>query len=154
VKAAVVRALQESFPYVRLFRAQDGRGFHFLASEQPIVLVTPHELAERMPARAAQDLVEWGPEPAPDGQFAIILSRELALDQITSGYPAVPRSRIIVRKTNTTCCAEICPSDGCPVWPYPLSPCTDRAKLYNRCSRFFCCHVHSYATGRTARHPA
>ncbi len=90
VKAAVVRALQESFPYVRLFRAQDGRGFHFLASEQPIVLLTPHELAERMPARAAQDLVEWGPEPAPDGQFAIILSQELALDQMTSGYPAVP----------------------------------------------------------------
>ena len=37
VKAAVARALQESFPYVRLFRALDGKGFHFLASEQPIV---------------------------------------------------------------------------------------------------------------------
>ena len=36
VKAAVARALQESFPYVRLFRALDGQGFHFLASEQPI----------------------------------------------------------------------------------------------------------------------
>jgi hypothetical protein len=43
-----------------------------------------------MPARAAQDLVEWGPEPAPDGQFAIILSQELALDQMTSSAPAVP----------------------------------------------------------------
>jgi spermidine synthase len=90
VKAAVARALQESFPYLRLFGALDGRGFHFLASEQPIVLRTPHELAERMPARAAQDLVEWGPEPAPDGQFAIILSQELALDQMTAGAPAVP----------------------------------------------------------------
>jgi len=90
VKAAVVGALQESFPYVRLFRALDGKGFHFLASEQPIVPRTPHELADRMPAKAAQDLVEWGPESAPDGQFAIILSQELALDQMTSGARAVP----------------------------------------------------------------
>jgi spermidine synthase len=90
VKAAIARALQESFPYVRLFRALDGRGFHFLASGQPIVLRTPHELAEHMPAKAAQDLVEWGPEAAPERQFAIILSRELALDQMTSGAPYVP----------------------------------------------------------------
>jgi spermidine synthase len=90
VKAAVVGALQESFPYVRLFRALDGKGFHFLASEQPIVPRTPHELADRMPAKAAQDLVEWGPESAADGQFAIILSQELALDQMTSGARAVP----------------------------------------------------------------
>ena len=90
VKAAVTRALQESFPYVRLFRALDGKGFHFLASEQPIVVRTPRELAERLPAKAARDLVEWGPEAAPEGQFAIILSRELALDQMTSGAPGVP----------------------------------------------------------------
>jgi len=90
VKAAVARALQESFPYVRLFGALDGKGFHFLASHQPIVLRTPRELAERLPARAAQDLVEWGPEAEPEGQFAIILSRELAFDQMTSGAPAAP----------------------------------------------------------------
>ncbi len=90
VKAAVARALQESFPYVRLFRALDGQGFHFLASEQPILLRTPLELAQRLPARAAQDLVEWGPEAAPQAQFAIILNRELALDQLTSGAPGVP----------------------------------------------------------------
>jgi spermidine synthase len=90
VKAAVTRALQESFPYVRLFRALDGKGFHFLASEQPIVLRTPRELAERLPARAAQDLVEWGPQASPEGQFAIILSQELTLDQVTSGAPHVP----------------------------------------------------------------
>jgi spermidine synthase len=90
VRTAVARALQESFPYVRLFRALDGKGFHFLASNQPIVRLTPRELAERTPARAAQDLVEWGPEAAPERQFAIILSRELALDSMTSGAPDVP----------------------------------------------------------------
>ena len=67
VKAAVARALEESFPYVRVFHSLDNRGFHFLASNQPIVLRTAHELAERMPAKAAQDLVEWGPEPTANG---------------------------------------------------------------------------------------
>jgi spermidine synthase len=90
VKAAVTRALQESFPYVRLFRALDGKGFHFLASEQPIVPRTPLDLAQRMPAKAAHDLVEWGPEAATEAQFAIILNRETVLDQMISGAPGVP----------------------------------------------------------------
>jgi spermidine synthase len=90
VKTAVARALQESFPYVRLFHSLDGRGIHFLASNQAIVLRTPHELAERMPAKAAQDLVEWGPEPTAERQLAIILSRELSLDQMTSRAPDAP----------------------------------------------------------------
>jgi spermidine synthase len=93
VKAAVTRALLESFPYVRLFRALDGKGFHFLASEQPIALRTPRELAQRLPAKAAQDLVEWGPEAAPEAQFAIVLNREMALDKMTCGAPGVPALR-------------------------------------------------------------
>ena len=90
VKAAVARALKESFPYVRLFQSFDRRGFHFLASNQPIALRTPRELAERLPAKAAQDFVEWGPEATPEGQFGIILSRELSLDHMASGAPDVP----------------------------------------------------------------
>ena len=91
VKAAVARALQESFPYVRLFRALDGKGLSFPGERATDSFArTPLELAERLPARAAQDLVEWGPETAPQAQFAIILNRELALDQLTSGAPDVP----------------------------------------------------------------
>jgi spermidine synthase len=90
VKAAVARALTESFPYVRLFRALDGKGIHFLASNQPIESQTADELAKRMPIKAAQDLLEWGPEAAPEAQFAIVLNQELALDEMTSGAPAVP----------------------------------------------------------------
>ena len=76
-----------TFPYVRVFHALDGEGFHFLASESGFLLRTPRELAQRLPARAAQDLVEWGPKTEPQAQFAIILNRELALDQMTSGLP-------------------------------------------------------------------
>ena len=65
-------------------------GFISWRATQPIVVRTPRELAERMPAKAAQDLVEWGPESAPEAQFAIILNREMALDQMISGAPEVP----------------------------------------------------------------
>ena len=89
-QAAVARALKESFPYVRVFHSFDDRGFHFLASNQRIVQGTAQELAERMPARAAQDFVEWGPELTAERQFAVILSRELSLDQMIAGAPHVP----------------------------------------------------------------
>ena len=90
IQAAVARALNESFPYVRVFHSFDGRGFHFLASNQRIAQGTAQELAERMPARAAQDFVEWGPELTAERQFAVILSRELSLDQMIAGAPHVP----------------------------------------------------------------
>jgi hypothetical protein len=90
LQSAVARALKESFPYVRVFHSLDNRGFHFLASNRPIVRRTSHDLAERMPPRAMADFVEWGPEPLAEGQFGIILNRELSLDQMISGAPNVP----------------------------------------------------------------
>ena len=90
VQAAVARALKESFPYVRAFHSLDDKGLHFLASNQPIVSRTARELAERMSAKAAQDLIEWGPESSAEQQFSIVLSRELPLDQLIARAPGVP----------------------------------------------------------------
>jgi spermidine synthase len=90
VQASVARALQESFPYVRAFHSLDDKGLHFLASNQPIVPRTARELAERMPAKAAQDLIEWGPEATAEHQFSILLGRELPLDQLIARAPSVP----------------------------------------------------------------
>jgi hypothetical protein len=90
VQAAVARALKESFPYVRAFHSLDDKGLHFLASNQPIVSRTARELAERMSAKAAQDLIEWGPETTAEQQFSIVLSRELPLDQLIARAPGVP----------------------------------------------------------------
>ncbi|SPF37899.1 putative Spermidine synthase [Candidatus Sulfotelmatobacter kueseliae] len=90
LQAAVARAVQESFPYVRVFHSLDNEGFHILASEHPIVQRTAQELAERMPPGAAQDLIEWGPAPSAAQQFAIILGRELPLEFMTSGAPRTP----------------------------------------------------------------
>jgi spermidine synthase len=87
IQTSVVRALQQSFPYLRVFHSLDDHGFHFLASNQPIAQRSAQELADRMPARAAQDLIEWGPESSAAQQFSIILGRELRPDQITSKAP-------------------------------------------------------------------
>lgn len=89
VKSAVAGALRRSFPFVRVFHSLDGKGLHFLASDRPIASRTARELAERMPGKAAQDLVEWGPEPTPEGEFAVVLNQELPLAQLISGAPEV-----------------------------------------------------------------
>jgi len=90
VQCAVARALQQSFPYVRVFHSFDNRGFHLLASSQPIVRRTAPELARQLPEKAAQDFLEWGPESRVEGQFAVVLGRELAIDSMISGAPDTP----------------------------------------------------------------
>jgi hypothetical protein len=90
VLASVARALQQSFPYVRVFHSLDNRGFHFLASDQPIIQRSAQELADRMPERAVQNLLEWGPASSAAGQFSIILDRELSMDQLMAEAPLAP----------------------------------------------------------------
>ncbi len=90
VQAAVARALQQSFSYVRVFHSFDNRGFHFLASNQPLQLRTAAALAERLPQSATKDFVEWGPEASAEGQFAQILGRELSLESMISRAPNAP----------------------------------------------------------------
>jgi predicted membrane-bound spermidine synthase len=85
VQAAVARAIQESFPYVRVFHSLNGWGYHFLASDQPIPKRTPQELAQRLPEAAAKDLVEWGPEHDAAHQFADVLKTELPIVQVVAG---------------------------------------------------------------------
>jgi hypothetical protein len=86
----VARALKESFPYVRVFHSVQEWGYHFLASDQPLPDRTAAELAARLPAGAARDFVEWGPEATPELQFADILQREFPLDQMIAEAPQAP----------------------------------------------------------------
>jgi hypothetical protein len=90
VQASVAKALRESFPYVRVFPSIEQWGWHFLASESPIPRRTAEELAARMPAGAAADLIEWGPETTPIAQFQAVLDREIPLDQLIREDPGVP----------------------------------------------------------------
>ena len=93
VRASVARALKESFPYVRVFHSVEGWGYHFLASESPLPNPTAAELAQRLPAKAATDLLEWGPETTPEGQFADVLKREVSLDDLIQQAPAASALR-------------------------------------------------------------
>jgi spermidine synthase len=87
---AFSKALQESFPYIRVIPSLNGFGLHFLASMDPIPLPSPAELAARMPARAAADFVEWGPHRTPEEMFAEVLRYVQTIDRVASIIPATP----------------------------------------------------------------
>jgi spermidine synthase len=89
-KAAVARALKQSFPHVRVFRSLELWGVHFLASVQPIPSKSAAELAGRLPARAVRDLLEWGPEARAEQQFDRVLRNEISLDEFIAMAPDTP----------------------------------------------------------------
>ncbi len=89
--SAIVKALVQSFPYVRAYRSFDGRaGIHFLASMEPIEVPSSEVLASRMPPRAVSDFVEWGPVSDPKAQFDLVLSQELSLQKLVQENPGIP----------------------------------------------------------------
>jgi len=90
VTSSVARALVESFPYVRAFNSLEGWGVHFLASMTPIPRLSATELAGKLPAPAARDLIEWGPGSTPQEQFEIVLSHELSVASLADEDPNVP----------------------------------------------------------------
>jgi spermidine synthase len=91
--AAVARSLLESFPYVRAFISVQGWGMHYLASRQPIPDRSAAELAKRMPASAAADLVEWGPFPTAEQQFAAVLGKEVPIRRLVTAVIDAPALR-------------------------------------------------------------
>jgi len=92
-KVAVAKALMETFPYVRAFQSFDGRGIHFLASNEPLETTSGSTLAARMPAAAAADFVEWGPKKTTAEQFDDVLANEIPLDKLVAESPETPAIR-------------------------------------------------------------
>jgi len=92
-QAAMGRSLKESFHYVRAFGSVPKYGYHLIASDYPIPNRSAAELAHRLPATAAADLVEWGPYADAEQQFAEVLKQEVALDGIIAKAPSVPALR-------------------------------------------------------------
>jgi spermidine synthase len=87
---AVARALNDSFPYVRVFAYSREWGFHFLASEQPLRSWTAQELTQRLPAAAATDMMEWGPGTDPQAVFARLLHNEIPIKALITLSPHTP----------------------------------------------------------------
>jgi spermidine synthase len=90
VRSSVAKALQQSFSDFRVFSSITDYGFHFLASLSPIPATSASTLASRMPVSAVRDMVEWGPEPTPERQFATALSKEITLDGMIQADPGAP----------------------------------------------------------------
>jgi spermidine synthase len=87
---AVVRALKESFPHVRVFISIENWGFHYLASDRPILVRTASEMAQLLPPPAQKDAQEWGPYSGAEKYFQKILDNEISIESIIGSNSKVP----------------------------------------------------------------
>jgi len=94
VRAAVARAILESFQYVRCFHSSNfialkEGGVYFLASGRPIQKRTAAELVARMPQSAVADLMEWSHQPAAAAELDAVVQNEFAPLELTADAPDV-----------------------------------------------------------------
>ena len=90
VRSSVAQSVHKSFSYVRVFHSINGGGFHFIASDWRIAERTKQDLAQRLPAAAANDFMEWGPASTAEGQFEILLKNEIPVDELIASSPNAP----------------------------------------------------------------
>lgn len=86
---AVCRAVQTSFPHVRVFESAEGWGFHFLCSMGPIEKPTVGEFIDRMPLHAREDMLEWFPNGNLESLVTVILQKEVPLENFLHPDPAI-----------------------------------------------------------------
>jgi spermidine synthase len=89
VEQAILRSLQNAFPYVRCFHSVSGGGLHMLGSMEPIDRWTPEQISTSMPIAAAGDLLEWSPSPDLRAYLTQVLTKEVQPDQILNPDPAI-----------------------------------------------------------------
>jgi spermidine synthase len=88
--ASVARAFRNAFPYVRTFESIEGWGIHFLGRMEPFPQWDGTELAKRIPARAAADLVEWNADTTPPEMMDDVLSGEKPITDLIGADPSQP----------------------------------------------------------------
>ncbi len=93
VIASVAKALRDSFVYVRVYGSIEHWGTHFIASDREIPEPTADELVARMPAKAVNDLMEWGPAATPEIQFDTVLRSKVSIDDLIAKAPQAPPMR-------------------------------------------------------------
>lgn len=94
IQSAAAKAIAESFPHVRVFAPgivqNQFLGFFFVARQEPIASHRPAALAERLPAAAAADLIEWVPGEAPVDHFNVVLAQEVPIASLIALAPTAP----------------------------------------------------------------
>jgi predicted membrane-bound spermidine synthase len=85
----LIRSLHESFPYVRCFSSVERSGVHLLASMNPIEIPSLDQLAERMPANAKNDLLEWSSSKDLPTYLGIVMSQEIPIENVLNPDPKI-----------------------------------------------------------------
>jgi predicted membrane-bound spermidine synthase len=88
--ASVARAFRNAFPYVRTFQSIAGWGIHFLGRMEPFPDWNGVALAQRIPARAAADLVEWNEGTTPPEMMEDVLGGEKRVGDLIGVDPSQP----------------------------------------------------------------
>jgi spermidine synthase len=89
-RAAILRSLVNSFSFVRCFVSVDDMGMHLLASQQPIANISASEIASRMPAAAAFDLLEWERSETLVDCIQQVLRNEMPLEWALNPHAQIP----------------------------------------------------------------
>jgi spermidine synthase len=76
---AVVRSINESFPYVRCFPSVEGWGLHLLGSMEPIPNLDAGQLVARMPAAAQSDMLEWADTQDAAAYLGRVINHEFSI---------------------------------------------------------------------------
>jgi spermidine synthase len=90
---AAAKAIMTAFPYARVYGSYAKWGFHIVASDSPLPHLDARTLASRLPAKAATDFTEWGPEKTSEAMFNVVLGREIPIEKLTELDPRVPPLR-------------------------------------------------------------
>jgi len=86
---AIFRSLVNSFRFVRCFVSVGDLGVHVLASQQPILNASGEQIAARMPAAAAKDLLEWTPSKDLASCVNELMSKEVRVESLLNSDPSV-----------------------------------------------------------------
>src|SRR5262249_48653394 len=68
--------------HVLAYRAVEGYGTHFLASEHVITPPTAAAAVARLPQAALRDTLEWNPEYHPQQVWEIVLGKQIAIESM------------------------------------------------------------------------
>lgn len=94
--SSMVRSIERSFPYVRVFRAIDDPdkamgGYHFICSLKPVAVIDSTEFLKRMPISAQVDMQELSRVSDPKKEMVArikkLLSRECSVNRFLSSDP-------------------------------------------------------------------
>ncbi len=84
------RAIQDVFPYVRIFQSMEGWGLHFYASKQPFDMPGIEQFIARIPQKAVIDFVEWGPYKSAGEMYKAVLTKEVTNQALLNAKHAQP----------------------------------------------------------------